>query len=259
MLSWQAHSSAPEVHCATTQSTWLLLLKLCGNAGVSKQGQALHFCQKSCTLICYFVKDKAAIVNKFLCLCSLHLTPQLMESSQSNILPAKKKSGWQKSWLHSVPSQQIKNRMREAQRNQDSLLQTGIVFISKAGQKRAVQTAEIWTSQTVQVFAQCTAENDAANIIYGIKFFNSQKLHLCEIQSLWLWSRYFIKAVILPCYIWFFQNHEFRLKTKQEALFWKHRRSWSPTLRNADIRGVILRLSAASTSAPACTSSWTTS
>lgn len=72
--------------------------------------------------------------------------------------------------------------MREAQRNQDSLLQTGIVFTSKAGLKRAVQTAEIWKSQTVQVFAQCTTGNDKANIFYGTKFFNSQKLDLCEAQ-----------------------------------------------------------------------------
>lgn len=58
-------------------------------------------------------------------------------------LPRRKGSGWQKSWLHSVPSQQIRNTTREAQRNQDSLLQTAIVFISKAGLKQAVQTAEM--------------------------------------------------------------------------------------------------------------------
>lgn len=39
----------------------------------------------------------------------------------------------------------------------------------------------------------------------------------------------------------------------------KTSKTWCPTLRNADIRGVIFLLSAASTSAPACTSSCTTS
>lgn len=83
---------------------------------------------------------------------------------------------------YSVPSQHIRNRMREAQRNQDSLLQTSIVFTSKAGQKPAVQTAEIWKSQTVKVFAQCTTGNDKANIIYGTMLFSSQELDLCEVQ-----------------------------------------------------------------------------
>lgn len=95
--------------------------------------------------------------------------------------PRRKGSGWQKSWRHSVPSQQIRNKMREAQGNQDSLLQTGIVFTSKAGLKQAVQTAEIWKSQTDKVFAQCTTENDKATIIYETKFFNS----LSKTGSLW--------------------------------------------------------------------------
>lgn len=184
MLSWQAHSSAATVqpHKAPSCCFWSYVkARQCESRGKL----SIVVRQKSCTLICHFVKGKAATVNKFLC---HSYVPCIQHHNWWNhhkamfFLPRRKGSGWQKSQLHHVPSQQIRNRTREAQRNQDSLLQTGIVFISKAGLKWTVQTAEIRKSQTVKVFAQCTTGNYKANIIYGTKFFKSQKPDLCEVQ-----------------------------------------------------------------------------
>lgn len=157
-----------------------------------------------------------------------------MKPSQNNILPTKKKKQWRKSWPCKVSQLNNKLGMEQEKHKGIRTAYYRLVFCSSQKQdwnkqynlqKFSGGTMLITTvkSQTVKTFGQCVTANNKVNIVYGTKFFISQKLDLCEVHRLWLlWSRHFIKVVILLWSIWFFQTQAFRFQTKLETLFWKH-------------------------------------